>query len=178
MKAIKVIGFLLFITSIGALAKTQTGVSSGQSVSSTVAPKGKGSSSNPIVSLLTCVLENVGDLLGISLTGLLGDLGQLIGPDGSLNLSGLISDLVSILNIPLDEIFNALRTGNLSQLTQELQPLVNSLLNLPIVGSLLSLLANVLQVPVSLIVAVLGLVLQIVKSLLDALLGGQIKCDK
>lgn len=136
----------------------------------------------------------------------MGDLGQLIGPDGSLNLSGLISDLVSILNIPLDEIFNALRTGNLSQLTQELQPLVNSLLNLPIVGSLLSLLANVLQVnflrynslvncyyivftfykknkivfqvPVSLIVAVLGLVLQIVKSLLDALLGGQIKCDK
>lgn len=136
----------------------------------------------------------------------MGDLGQLIGPDGSLNLSGLISDLVSMLNIPLDEIFNALRTGNLSQLTQELQPLVNSLLNLPIVGSLLSLLANVLQVnflrynslvncyyivftfykknkivfqvPVSLIVAVLGLVLQIVKSLLDALLGGQIKCDK
>ncbi|XP_043801850.1 uncharacterized protein LOC122719769 [Apis laboriosa] len=183
MNAMKVIGFLLFIASIAMLVKAQISPSSGLQVSSTisdkhgsstVAPKGKGNS-NPIISLLSCILENVGNLLGISLGGIVKDLGSLISSDGSLNLSGLLSDVTAILNIPLDAVFSALQTGNLSQLTKQLQPLVDSLLNIPIVGSILLLLSNVLQIPVSLVVAVLSLVLHIVKALLSLLLGIQVK---
>lgn len=89
------------------------------------------------------------------------DLGSLISSDGSLNLSGLLSDVTAILNIPLDAVFSALQSGNLSQLTKQLQPLVDSLLHIPLVGSVLLLLSNVLQVnflrynPLVLIVVVL-----------------------
>lgn len=88
------------------------------------------------------------------------DLGHLISSDGSLNLSGLLSGLTGILNLPLDTIFSALKTGNISQLTNLVQPLVDHLLSLPLVGSLLLLLSNILQVnflrynPLMLIVAV------------------------
>lgn len=74
------------------------------------------------------------------------DLGHLISSDGSLDLSGLLSGLTSILNIPLDSIFSALRSGNISQLSNILQPLVDQLLHIPLIGSVLSLVANVLQV--------------------------------
>lgn len=177
MNAIKLIGFLLFIASIGLLVKAQISPSSvsGNLVSSTVTPKGNGNSSNPIVSLLACILNNVGNLLGISLGGIVNDLGHLISSDGSLNLSGLLSGLTGILNLPLDTIFSALKTGNISQLTNLVQPLVDHLLSLPLVGSLLLLLSKVLQIPVSLVVTILSIVLHVVKGLLGVLLGIHVK---
>lgn len=143
MNAMKLIGLLLIIASIGLLVNAQTNPASGNLESSSVASKGKG---NPIVSLLTCILNNVGNLLGISVGGIVKDLGHLISSDGSFDLSGLLSGLTSILNIPLDSIFSALRSGNISQLSNILQPLVDQLLHIPLIGSVLSLVANVLQV--------------------------------
>ncbi|XP_071862669.1 uncharacterized protein [Bombus fervidus] len=119
-----------------------------------------------------------GNLGSSSLTGVpnLNDaLASILGPilggnstNGGVTIIGSLSKILSGLQeVSLGTLLQNILSGNLSSLQHILGPVVELLLSLPIVGPLIMLLSQVLNIPLTLVASIVALLLEILMVLLN-----------
>ncbi|XP_060817058.1 uncharacterized protein LOC132907716 isoform X2 [Bombus pascuorum] len=143
---------------LGILATTGNGqLASGQGILSTVGGNvGSGSLSG---------VPNLNDALASILGPLLG--GNSTNGGGNSLIGGLSNILDSLGKVSLNALLQGILNGDLSTLQELIGPIVLLLQGLPIVGPLIMLLSQVLNIPLTLVASIVALLLELLIVLLN-----------
>ncbi|XP_060817057.1 uncharacterized protein LOC132907716 isoform X1 [Bombus pascuorum] len=144
---------------LGILATTGNGqLASGQGILSTVGVGNVGSGSLSGV-------PNLNDALASILGPLLG--GNSTNGGGNSLIGGLSNILDSLGKVSLNALLQGILNGDLSTLQELIGPIVLLLQGLPIVGPLIMLLSQVLNIPLTLVASIVALLLELLIVLLN-----------